>query len=202
MPSQRPSKGRKKKKAKLEGKNESLDKLMQALELPDDWDLLLVGDGSGHTWQMHCGWGCVSVRRKDMSREVWHGAMNYGSVNLAELMAYMQPMSWFYRELCEAGQWNKLYKVQILTDSTYVVNQLSDRCHTRSLAGELLYSLKHRGVLCQASYIPRDSIGLNMVADILSKESRKTLQASPIAEETTSSRFEGCDSIYAVNPFD
>lgn len=74
--------------------SETLEALLERLGI-DNYDLLLVGDGSGSGWKLECGWGCVSIERSTLERRAWYGAMSAGTVNFAEMMAYLQPLCWY-----------------------------------------------------------------------------------------------------------
>src|SRR4051812_31047554 len=52
------------------------------------WDFVIVGDGSGSGYHSEAGWAAVSVERATGERLVWDGAVNRGTVNFAEVMAY------------------------------------------------------------------------------------------------------------------
>ena len=39
---------------------EALPHMLERFKITD-WDLLLIGDGSGSNWSYECGWGCVSI---------------------------------------------------------------------------------------------------------------------------------------------
>lgn len=60
-----------------------------------EWDVLLVGDGSGQTWERVCGWAAILVDRQTRGRRVFYGAANMGSNNFAECLPYLQALTWF-----------------------------------------------------------------------------------------------------------
>src|SRR5690606_3956202 len=81
-------------------------------------DMLIVGDGSGPGWQHASGWAATVVCMRHHARRFFYGAMNCGSGNMAELMPYIQTLTWYDthygRELLKTlGYLN----VHILTDS-------------------------------------------------------------------------------------
>lgn len=86
-----------------------------------DWDLLLVGDGSGSGWAGGCGWAYVLIDRLTRGRRDDCGGMSAGSINLAELMPYLQAMTYYHanhgRERLKA---RGLLNVHVITDSQVI----------------------------------------------------------------------------------
>jgi len=160
---------------------EPLDALLERLGITH-WDLLLVGDGSGSTWDRECGWGCVSVERETMQRRAWHGAMNAGTVNFAEMMAYIQPLGWYVsRELQQRkhGKSVQVRHVHIVTDSSYVGGLRASPDLLSGPNGALWQVFKQftaQGILIHWHWIRRESVELNQFADQLSKAARLNLK--------------------------
>jgi hypothetical protein len=44
-----------------------------------DWDVLIIGDGSGTGWSEPCGWASVLHERYSNMRQLFTGAMNHGT---------------------------------------------------------------------------------------------------------------------------
>ena len=85
------------------------------------WDLLLVGDGSGNKWHAANGWCCVLLDRLARGRRLHYGAMDAGSINLAEGMPYLQALNWYdnnggKQRLRDQGTLN----VHVITDSQVI----------------------------------------------------------------------------------
>jgi ribonuclease HI len=139
-----------------------------------DWDLVLVGDGSGSNWGHEVGWACVAIQRTSFSRRVFHGGMNDGTVNVAEMMAYFAPLTWFMGLTArEAG----VKHVHIITDSQYVRDMGTRRAPvTGGQANQLLwaaYQLAERqGYRIHWHWRNRDDVALNRFTDALSKANR------------------------------
>ncbi len=95
-----------------------------------NWDLLFVGDGSGSGWRGACGWAGVLVDRMTREYSLYSGAMNMGSVNLAELMPYYHAMTWYHanvgRKRIEAR--SGVILVHIVTDSAVTVEHGRQAC--------------------------------------------------------------------------
>src|SRR5207344_186670 len=101
---------------------ETLEALLVRLGIEEDeWDFLIVGDGSGSGYDRAAGWASVSIERQTKERRVWWGAVNAGTVNFAEAMAYLQPLNWLAcrEDDKRRNGRRKLWRVHIVTDSMY-----------------------------------------------------------------------------------
>src|SRR4051812_7107961 len=98
---------------------ETLERLIARLGIAK-WDYLVVGDGSGSTWDRGAGWGSVVVERDTDVRTVFGGAVNRGTVNFGEIMAALQPLEFLasreYQRRKASGRTRTVY-VHVLTDS-------------------------------------------------------------------------------------
>ncbi len=94
------------------------------------WDLLFIGDGSGSAWSGACGWAGVLVDKLTREYSLYSGAMNAGSITLAELMPYYHALTWYH---ANAGRHRLktrtgvLY-VHIVTDSKVITEQGREAC--------------------------------------------------------------------------
>jgi hypothetical protein len=62
-----------------------LDEVLTKAGVPTgQWDLALIGDGSGSRWTAPCGWSVVLVDRRTRQYHHFHGAASPASVNFAE----------------------------------------------------------------------------------------------------------------------
>ena len=161
---------------------ESLQDLLTRLKIPQSgaerYDLLLIGDGSGCDWRIGAGWGCVSIERlHEAEPMVWFGAMNRGTVNLAEMLAYVPPLTWY------AARPTKLLtrNVHIITDSEYCKNTGTNNHALVQANGPLwqIFAIFQRyGLLLHWHWCPREDVALNVYVDALSKSARLSLEAS------------------------
>jgi len=171
-----------KSKKNLKNEEESLEELLSRLNIqPDEWDLLIIGDGSGSNWTRESGWASVSIERATLERRVWLGAMNRGTVNFAEMMAYLQPLNWYASaELTKRKKSGnvRFRKVHIVTDSKYCKEQGSRKLFTskkNSVLWKIFDGFQRHGILLHWHWIPRDTVSLNVYADKVSKAARKSL---------------------------
>lgn len=146
-----------------------------------------MGDGSGSRWGRPAGWACACVERvtavtKDP--QVFFGAINSGTVNFAEMMAYAQPLDWLaWREveLREKGGPTRVLRVHVVTDSDY--------CRSTGASGRASTSRKNPGLwqvfgvyarfglVLTWHHLPREEHALNRYCDRLSKLARKRTAA-------------------------
>ncbi len=159
-----------------------------------------MGDGSGSNWTRESGWCSVSIERATHERRLWYGCMNSGTVNFAEMMAYLQPLNWYAsvelnRRHKRGGV--KFRNVHIITDSKYCNDQGSKKdMFPKKNAGlwKIFNDFQRHGILLHWHWIPRDTVELNAFADKISKEARKTVAK-------LRDRLEGEDtSPYTSNP--
>lgn len=167
------------------------------------WDILIVGDGSGCSNTSAAGWGSVMIERDTMSRTVWAGFATRGTVNFAELLAYLQPLEFLAdQELKrrEAGGLTRAYRVHIITDSDYCRlsgnNLGAKKKRNAGYWGVFNVFLRH-GFVLTWHHLNRELCELNVFCDKLSKLARKTgMEYNPVSRLTEASNA----TVYAVNP--
>jgi ribonuclease HI len=155
---------------------ETFEAMLERLGI-EEWDLVLVGDGSGSNWKRECGWGCVAFEANTLTRRVFYGAMNLGTVNVGEMMAYLQPLTWYLSRNQDEGK-NKASRsrvIHIITDSEYVKTR-GENGNVGSKRNHIMWSvldlIKRQGYVMHWHHVPRDTVALNMYADLLSKAAR------------------------------
>ena len=149
------------------------------------WDVVLVGDGSGNTWNAPCGWSAVLLDRQTRGRRVFFGAANTGSINFAELMPYLQALAWYDNNygsdrIRKVG----ILQVHVITDSQVIATEgnrvfAGERLpRSRALVWGSMTALRTCGYAIQFHWAPRATLGLNWMADCLAGLSRRTLIAA------------------------
>jgi ribonuclease HI len=148
-----------------------------------DWDLLLIGDGSGHGWGIGCGWSCVIIDRFTLSRKLLFGAANSGTVNIAELMAYVHAMLWFAGK--HGSEPRKLkhghpLNVHVITDSRVIAQQGTNiETGSEDVANRALWmamkAISRSGYCFHYHWVERMTIELNWAADQLAGKARIAL---------------------------
>ena len=156
------------------------------------WDLLLVGDGSGNTWEHACGWAAVAIQKTSFRPTFFHGAMSHGTNNMGEMLAYLQPLLWYQAQERKRRKEQNSAPVQrivhIATDSQYCQQRGSgaSRDFKRNLPMWTVFDLIERqGFQLNWHWIPRESNILNIFTDHLSRESRLSLQGANLPEKAT-----------------
>jgi len=168
------------------------------------WDLALIGDGSGSSWMHGCGWAGVLIDRFTKGRRLFYGGMNVGSINLAELMPYMHALSWYHenfgRDRLKRADHGVLH-VHIITDSQVIcqhgskINAGQNPSSNRSAWACMAQFIKE-GYILHYHHIPRCTVALNVVADKVAGVSRLTLQGIELQDKETREQL----SIYDYNP--
>ncbi len=194
----------------MDGGTETLQALLTRLEIKS-WDLILVGDGSGSMWGYPIGWGCVALEHDSLERKIFYGSMNDGTVNMAELLAYLAPLQWYagrVEEQRKVGAF-EIKNVHIITDSSYVQSKgeaagaITMKRNATLWASFELFARQgfklHWHWLPAYHEKPDQAAALNHYADVLSKVVREVLKGLDLPGEL--SREKGLDP-YKFNPWE
>ena len=153
----------------------------------NDWDALIVGDGSGTTWKGACGWSSVLIEHHSMYRRVFKGAWDPGTVGIAELSAYFHALIAYsvgpgkarLHDMMVMKRQDPRLKIHIVTDNETIVKQ-GEGIFPRKTLGALWAGLTYveaQGYKLHWHWLKRDRLGLNRLVDHLSRESRKAMDA-------------------------
>lgn len=186
--------------------DESLEELLSRVGIKNyAWDVLIVGDGSGSNWDHQAGWASVSIEKSTRERIVWTGAVNRGTVNFAELMAYLQPLEWFAGRAADRRKKNAAnltaYHVHILTDSQY--SQSTGESKGRAVvknAGlwSVFDAFSRHGFVLHWHWLRRSDCDLNKFCDRLSKAARKLHEAD--LTSNVLARADWASTVEEINP--
>lgn len=135
-----------------------------------NWDYLLLGDGSGSAWGRPIGWACVLIERRSGMRLPFYGACNEGTVNFAELMAYVMPLTYIDSKKVSG----KALNVHIITDSEYT-QQYAHRLTPDKNAGLIgaLNAFRRKGINTTFHWMRRNTHPITELVDDLSKKARR-----------------------------
>ena len=153
-----------------------LEALARALGLAD-YDLLLVGDGSGTVYHRPAGWACVAhdIRKRQITLHA--GAVTAGTNNYAELAPYVQAL-WHHHQ--DHGRDPTLpVRVQVVSDSELTVRCGNGR-YARKANACLWASLEwfERHGYCLAwRHVPRNSNAWSAWMDAVGGRVRQMLLA-------------------------
>lgn len=156
---------------------------LAALFKIDNWDALVVGDGSGMTMASACGWGSVLIEADDKVVRTMCGGLSNGTNNMAELLAVLQPLldlTSRKRGVKPGGM-----HVHVFSDSEYVINGMcrgSDLLQaSTSLANRelwlALYGVRRNGMVLTAHHVPRDTLYLQQRCHDMANASRLAFAA-------------------------
>lgn len=186
-----------------------IDDFLQTHDV-EQWDVLIFGDGSGAGWEKRCGagWGSVTIEKPKIpggtgERRVMSGHMSVGTVNVAEMMAVLQPLNYLAsreEDRRDRGGGTRAYQVHIFTDSEYCKNTgNSDARVLRRNEGlwAVFDVFARRGFVLNWHWIARETFGLNWYADTVSKLARRDGQHYNLQEDIESYAQR---SVYDVNP--
>ena len=142
-----------------------------------NYDYAIFGDGSGSTFDRGAGWASVSIEKATQERRVWNGGVNRGTVNFAEIMAYVQPLTYLQsvEEKRRALLGRRAVYVHIFTDSEYCRNMgmaVKRTVHKNAVLWAIFDVLQRDGFMLRWHWIRRESVALNCYCDRLSRLSR------------------------------
>lgn len=172
-------------------------------------DAVFIGDGSGSTRERACAWAVVIIEHDLITRHVLTGGMNLGTVNTAELMAYVHAISWYLHpekidELRDLFNRDDLH-VHIITDSDYAAQLGANRAYASSHANHIYWAaieaMQRKGVMTHWHHCRGDSVGLNVYADRLAYTTRMCLQSGdPVSAAETITRRGIPGPVHDINP--
>ena len=155
----------------------------------EKWDILLIGDGSGSATGP-CGWGCLSIEKEGLKRTAWSGSLSEGTVNVAEYMAYIQPLIHFSRQQTKTASCKH---VHIFTDSQVVAT-----ASPSFICGKFLADFLAFGLIVKTHWLPRETLQGNKLVDKISKYARADAKDAQYVEHALS--IMGKKDIYEIEP--
>ena len=154
--------------------------LLRELQI-DQWDALIIGDGSGSGWNIGMGWAAVIIDRYSKAGRLFYGAVNIGTVTLGEFFPYMYPLTWYggnkgpgRMRLKQAQRDNRNMQIHMITDSQIIANA-GNNPGSRKSYPELWAAFdvwRQQGFDITFHHIGRDMIPLNVYVDAISRQAR------------------------------
>lgn len=155
-----------------------LDTFLQAQRIaPEQWDLLLFGDGSGGGWDIGGAFAVFLVDKRLPARDVLVGGWSKTTVNRMELGAYTEALSLHYHCLLKSTITEPPYNVWAFTDSELTA-RCGNRLYTRKANADLWNTIdwyETRGYRINWRHLPRNTTGFHVVADEVAGKARKAL---------------------------
>lgn len=188
-----------------------LDALLDKLHLThNDWDALIIGDGSGSQWKNPIGWGATLIDRQTSIRKVFCGAFNYGTSTISEIMPYFHALLWYTSDgpgkklnTIKANKRDNL-RIHIVTDSSTVAQcgNLPDSRHTHKALWAAIDAFRQEGLVITFHHIRRTEVSMNILVDALSKVARLSINGYfQKVQEKLVTQFEGMPSDVTVYDF-
>jgi ribonuclease HI len=188
-----------------------LTKVLEELNIkPEDWDAIIIGDGSGTDWKNSCGWGAVLIDHYGNYRVPFSGASSTGTSQLAELIPYLWALTWYDCGPGKArlkdrianwklkpnhgvtGPWSEPelppgVKVHIITDNTNLANQ-GNGLVKRKAYGPLWKAFDGfvaEGYQLRWHWVARQRLGLNRLVDLIAGKCRLAIEKVVMPEGLT-----------------
>lgn len=152
------------------------------------WDVLIAGDGSGTGWKDACGWSHIVVDRISRERELFRGACDGSSINLAEMMPTLHGLTWYHNKHGR-GHLHRLgtLHVHIITDSKVTTEHgaLAVDLNAALPAANLLFwsgvrEFKRKGYQIQFHWLERLTTEWNQCADLVASLSRRVVKQTDL----------------------
>lgn len=161
----------------------------------NDWDVVIIGDGSGSTWDAACGWASVLIDKKSKHRHVFYGGMSCGTVSFSELFPYLHALLWYddaLKNWLSASKKAPL-KVHIITDSKHTSDAGNGTIKTKTdtEVWASFDALIAKGYQLTWHWMGRNGTELNILADQMSKLCRTTISDVTFPQGNT---------VYEFNP--
>lgn len=156
------------------------DDIAKAFGVPQ-WDVLIISDGSA---RKGCGWGALLFDKNGLRKKM-RGAMNWGSIHIAELMPCWHALAWYaygpgkaeLHRRRSSGKEAKLAVLLILDSKTIVAQGNGDGKKSSNLSvWAALESLQAFGLELHWRWAARAEIADNRSADQLAREARQALE--------------------------
>ena len=108
----------------------------------------------------------------------WGGACNQGTVNFAELQAYVAPVMWLWQAEAKRIRLGRPVHLHVCTDSQYIARAGNRQCsrQAQAPAWAMFDFLKARGFVTKWHWLPRNETPWNTEADKASKVARLRLE--------------------------
>ena len=166
-------------------------------------DVLIIGDGSGSGWSMGGGWAAVVVDIARNRRKLLTGAQNAATSVTMEIEPYFKALYWYHHT---TGKGLRMHlgrppRVAVVCDNELVVRQGNGQVRAKALDpywAAIECVKRQAGIVCHWYWARRDTVGLNILCDHLSRHSRVahaahvSLAAAGLGPDTS--------SVYLVNP--
>lgn len=135
----------------------------------NDWDAVIVGDGSGTGWEHSCGWAAVLIDHYGGYRMEFYGGWNKGTSHIAEIMPYLEALTWYIAGPGSSKS-GRPVKIHLITDNTNVANCGNRDCDrsTYPWLWSPFVHIERMGYILKWHWVARNRLALNKMADYVS----------------------------------
>jgi ribonuclease HI len=142
------------------------------------WDGIIIGDGSGTTWQNAAGWSSLLLEKDELRPQLFAGTYTGATNIVAEIMAIKQPMLYIHsnRKLTK----NHGYRIIVLSDCQHVVNTINELTIAKVLQMKSnrplwfgIADMLRTGLSVKACHMPRNSLPAAQFAHDMANVMRK-----------------------------
>jgi hypothetical protein len=181
------------------------------LGIPDTWDVLIIGDGAGCWWDLSCGWGCILADHHFNRRRAFKGSMSGGTIAIAELMPTIHGLLWyseFHGHATKVRLGRGTINVHVVTDNETTVKhwsllskggQAAYKIRKKRPLWSVLLQLERAGYILHFHWVPRGTVGLQILADEVAGIARNTIAAFNLKPRNGVARDLNHE-IYNINP--
>ena len=151
---------------------EGLEDLARSLAIAE-YDLLLVGDGSGTVYAEPAGWSCLAYDRIKDSIVQHAGAVTAGTNNFAELAPYVHAL-WFH---CQEHPLGGPFRAHVVSDSEVTV-RCGNRQYARRANGSLWAAIEwfeRSGYRLRWHHVARATSPWDRLADEVAGRARRAI---------------------------
>jgi hypothetical protein len=154
-----------------------LEAFLKEFNIPDDWSILLIGDGSGSVYAAGIGWAGVMLDRATGRWITIAGAQTNGTVTIAEIYPYWQLLRYHKYQIHKKDR-EKPYKVFGFCDNESVVKCINnlELPWSNHDYWEAFKQIKTPFYDVQFVHLPRDTNHLHILMDQVSVSAREYIQ--------------------------
>lgn len=160
----------------------TLPRLLRLLRI-ERCDYVVVGDGSGTTWDQPCGFAAVMIENGTFQAEVYDGAFHRGTNVVSEMMALLYPLIHLAARTDRRRQPDGSTIIHLVTDCEHVKLAGSGKIG-RGKKNRMLWSLfdyfQRCGFVLHWHWIPRDTVPIQKVTHYAANAVRKMMIATAV----------------------
>lgn len=146
----------------------------------ESWDAVIIGDGSGTTWDKSAGCASLLLEKEALEARPFFAGLSHGTNIVAEILAILQPLL-YLKENRKLAR-NHGYRVIAFSDCQHVVETLNtldlakaQRAKANRPLWMCLADLLRTGISLRAQHMPRNSLPAATFAHEAANQARRTM---------------------------